>query len=109
MAGHTKCKGSQEGFENDCLCCANARCSAQVCTIGHTCTGSCICTKSDRRPYLVRNPDCLVAGHSAPVVSVDFSPDGKQFASGSSDKLVKIWDAETGVEVSSLVGLRRVW
>ena len=109
VAGHTKCKGSQEGFENDYLCGANARFSAQVCTIGHTCTGSCICTKSDRFPFLVRNPECPVAGHSGAVNSVDFSPDGKQFASGSKDNLVKIWDTDTGAEVSSFVGLRGVW
>ena len=75
--GHTECKGSQDGFENDYLCGANARFSAQVCTIGHTCTGSCICTKSDRCPYLVDvNPECPVTGHSAAVVSVDVSPMG---------------------------------
>ena len=47
-----------------------------------------------------------MAGHSAAVVSVDFSPDGKQFASGSDDQLVKIWNTETGAEVSSFVGVR---
>jgi len=107
-AGHTKCKGSQEGFENDYLCGANARFSAQVCTIGHTCTGSCICTKSDRYPYLVRNPDCPVAGHSHPVLSVAFSPDGNHFVSAS-DNLVKIWDTKTGAEVRIFVGLCGVW
>ena len=58
---------------------------------------------------LVRNPECPVSGHSATVFSVDFSPDGKQFASGSADNLVMIWNADTGAEVSSVVGLRRVW
>jgi len=105
--GHTECKGSQEGFENDYLCGANARFSAQVCTIGHTCTGGCICTKSDLHPYLVRDPEC-VAGHSGPVFSVAFSPNGKRVVSGSKDNLVKIWDTETGTKVSSFVGLRRV-
>ena len=50
-----------------------------------------------------------LAGHSDFVMSVDFSPDGKYLASGSQDKLVKIWNAETGAEVSSFVGLRGVW
>jgi len=120
VAGHTQCKGSQEGFENVYLCSANARFSAQVCTIGHTCTGRCICTKSDRYPLhqvgpilhmhqVDLNPGCPVVGHSGPVASVDFSPDGKQFASASRDRLVKIWNTETGAEVSSFVGLRRVW
>ena len=50
-----------------------------------------------------------LAGHSDLVVSVDFSPDGKYLASGSNDKLVKIWNAETGAEVSSFVGLHVIW
>ena len=102
LAGHTRCKGTQEGFENDYLRGANARFSAQVCTIGHTCTGSCICTKSDRYPYFIKmNPECPVAGHSDAVVSVNFSPDGKRFVSGSNDNLLKLWDTKTGGEVSS--------
>ena len=63
----------------------------------------------DGNEKLVRNPDCPVANHSAIVVSVDFSPDGKQLVSGSHDALVKIFNAETGAEVSSVVGLRGVW
>ena len=50
-----------------------------------------------------------LAGHSDRVLSVDFSPDGKHLVSGSIDKLVKIWNAETGAEVSSFFGLRGVW
>jgi WD40 repeat protein len=71
-----------------------------VCTIGHTCTGSCICTKAGHHPFLVRNPDCPVAGHSGPVFSVAFSPDGNRVVSGSKDYLVIIWDTDTGTEVS---------
>ena len=80
-------------------------------TFGHTCTGTCICTMEEDEigeGGFVWNPECPVAGHSRRVYSVDFSPDGKQFASGSDDHLVKIWDTETGAEVSSFVGLRRV-
>jgi len=47
-----------------------------------------------------------LAGHSSGVASIDFSPDGHRIVSGSHDKLVKIWSAETGAEVSSFVGLR---
>ena len=81
-------------------------------TLGHTCAGTCICTMEedeDGDEEFVWNPDCLVLGHSAAVYSVDFSPDGKQFASGSSDKLVKIWDTATGALVSSFVGGCGVW
>jgi WD40 repeat protein len=38
--------------------------------------------------------------------SVAFAPDGKRVVSGSGDSLVKIWNAETGVEVSSLKMVR---
>ena len=83
VAGHTKCKGPQEGFANDFLCGANARFSAQVCTIGHTHAGSCICSKAGvyRYPLLVQNPDCPVAGRSDAVYSVDFSPNRKRVVS----------------------------
>ena len=54
----------------------------------------------------VWNPECPVAGCSSAVASVDFSPDGKKFVSGSADALVKIWDTKTGAEVSSFVGVR---
>ena len=39
-------------------------------------------------------------GHSDAVSSVALSPDGRRIASGSQDKTVKIWNAETGAEVS---------
>ena len=41
-------------------------------------------------------------GHSSMVRWVAISRDGKRAASGSLDKLVKIWNAETGAEVTSL-------
>ena len=42
-----------------------------------------------------------LTGHSGIVFSVAFSRDGNRVVSGSRDKLVKIWDTETGTEVSS--------
>ena len=35
-------------------------------------------------------------GHSDFVWSVGFSPDGKRIVSGSLDKTIRLWDAETG-------------
>src|SRR5712671_3663309 len=35
-------------------------------------------------------------GHSEPVRSVVFSPDGSRIVSGSSDRTIRLWDAETG-------------
>jgi len=50
-----------------------------------------------------------LTGHSGSVLSVAFSPNAKLTASGSDHKLVKIWDTETGAQVSSFVGVRGKW
>ena len=50
-----------------------------------------------------RGQECTLRGHSGSVYSVAFSPDGKHVLSGSDDETVKIWDAQTGKEVSVLV------
>ena len=49
---------------------------------------------------------CTLKGNLWAVVSVAFSPDGTRVVSGSHDTLVKIWDAATGAEVTSSVGVR---
>ena len=41
-------------------------------------------------------------GHRGKVTSIAFSRDGKQIVCGSEDKLVEIWDVETGAEVGIL-------
>jgi WD40 repeat protein len=41
-------------------------------------------------------------GHTAPVYSVTFSPDGKTVASGSWDKTIRMWEATTGKEKKAL-------
>ncbi|KAF8858540.1 hypothetical protein BDZ45DRAFT_591086 [Acephala macrosclerotiorum] len=41
-------------------------------------------------------------GHSSPVRSVAFSPDGKQVVSGSGDGTVRLWDTTTGAVLQTL-------
>ena len=40
-------------------------------------------------------------GHSGSVLCAAFSPDGQRFATGSSDRTVKVWSCETGKELFS--------
>ena len=46
---------------------------------------------------------CTLTGHSGDVMSVAYSPDGKHIVSGSNDGTVKVWDSQTGTEVSHCV------
>ncbi|KAJ5683401.1 Vegetative incompatibility protein HET-E-1 [Penicillium macrosclerotiorum] len=54
--------------------------------------------------------DCLqiLQGHTAPVMSVAFSRDGKAVASASSDRTVRIWDSTTGEEIQKLGHFGRI-
>ena len=46
----------------------------------------------------------IIKGHTDNVNSASYSPDGKRIVSASLDNTVKIWDAETGMELKTLDG-----
>ncbi|MFN7769521.1 MAG: hypothetical protein ACK5UC_20165 [Planctomycetaceae bacterium] len=53
---------------------------------------------------LFRQEKTTFRGHTGPVFSVAYSPDGKRIVSGSDDKTLKVWDAVTGQETLTLTG-----
>lgn len=54
---------------------------------------------NDDKPRLI-----LQKGHTAPINSIMFSPDGSLLATGSTDKTIKLWDATTGREIRTFTG-----
>ena len=46
----------------------------------------------------------LLSGHADLVTSVGFSADGSKVISGSDDKTVKIWNADSGEVIQTLSG-----
>ena len=52
---------------------------------------------------MVDEQECTLTGHSNWVTSVAYSPDGRHIVSGSNDRTVKIWDAQSGEEVRVVV------
>ena len=51
-------------------------------------------------------PIFTLKGHTRPVLSVAYSPDGERIVSGSGDASLKVWDAKTGREMLTLKGHR---
>lgn len=46
----------------------------------------------------------VLAGHTEAVLSVAFSPDGTQLASGSGDTTVRLWDLNTQTPLHTCTG-----
>jgi WD40 repeat protein len=54
--------------------------------------------------YWYFNRISTIAGHTGEVNTIDFSPDGRKFASGSDDTSIKIWNLSDRQELRTLKG-----
>ncbi len=59
---------------------------------------------AEGKPLMLGESPLVLAGHTAGVTSVAFSPDGKRILTGSRDNSVKLWDSATGKEILTLKG-----
>ena len=61
--------------------------------------------KQYREPTIIKSHLIMtLTGHAAWISSVAISPDGRWVVSGAGDKTIKIWDAETGKELTNISG-----
>ncbi|KAJ3208374.1 general transcription repressor, partial [Dinochytrium kinnereticum] len=65
-------------------------------------TGATNGAKSDGKPMVQTRPRVVLRGHGQDIYSLDWSRDGRFIVSGSGDRSVRIWDAETGRELMVL-------
>jgi WD40 repeat protein len=65
-----------------------------------------ICCLDQNEVYLYKvtsgKLEQVLRGHSAPVTSVAYRPDGKQIATASDDQTIRLWDPATGRELAVL-------
>lgn len=66
-------------------------------------------SRSDVYPFDVRTDEEKIEaqnkkGHTSQVVSVEVTPDGQKVISGSTDKIIKIWDLVSGTPLHTLTG-----
>ncbi|CED82889.1 WD40 repeat-containing protein [Phaffia rhodozyma] len=64
---------------------------------------SSLCSSASSIPPNYKLKQTLL-GHTSVLSALKFSPDGSRLASCAKDGLIRIWDAETGVELCVLVG-----